>query len=620
MIYGSNLIDNKYQIIREIGAGGTGVVYLAFHTTLRKYVVLKKIKNGTFNEDMLRKEADLLKNLHHTYLPTVYDYIAVGQDVYTVIDYIEGSSMEDIITSGQIPDMPTIKRWFTQLAEVLEYLHSRTPQIIHSDIKPANILITPDNNVCLIDFNISLDGSADVSGFSRYYASPEQIRCAYFIRMGAVPDCKVDARTDIYSLGATFYHLLSGYFPSDESPNLPLTQLFQTNDVFMDIVDRCMITDPESRVQSSAALVRLLRNSFKLSKNYKILNFVRWMSVTLGAVLVCAGIVMCVYGGQLKNTDSFKKNYDEVFTLYKEGKYEEAFEKGRSLINSSGSKEYFKENKSLKADLFHIIASSGYERENYEDAADYHKKGFDTDGGKNANYYYEYVSSLLKLGRKAEALQALNDGERYGMQHLQQSLIEMELMLDDHNCDEILAFYEQQSSDSSFKNHPDALIMCADACTKEKRFTQALEYCRYAYDLSGSNRVLRKLGEACVDVSNAYIDSGDDQQAENYCREAATYFESLMDNNYSLCSDHINLLRCYERLGKNQEAEAVITQMIKEYPNDHRALAEAAIFYNRTSRSQTAAEYAEKAKKCMPANITSEIDRYYQSSIDEILN
>ena len=119
MIYGSNLIDNKYQIIREIGAGGTGVVYLAFHTTLRKYVVLKKIKNGTFNEDMLRKEADLLKNLHHTYLPTVYDYIAVGQDVYTVIDYIEGSSMEDIITSGQIPDMPTIKRWFTQLAEVL---------------------------------------------------------------------------------------------------------------------------------------------------------------------------------------------------------------------------------------------------------------------------------------------------------------------------------------------------------------------------------------------------------------------------------------------------------------------------------------------------------------------
>ena len=92
MIVSQGLIDNKYQIIKEIGSGGTGVVYLAYHHNLKKYVVLKKIKQWTMTQDMFRREADLLKNLHHTYLPQVYDFITVGSDIYTVIDYIEGYS------------------------------------------------------------------------------------------------------------------------------------------------------------------------------------------------------------------------------------------------------------------------------------------------------------------------------------------------------------------------------------------------------------------------------------------------------------------------------------------------------------------------------------------------
>ena len=108
------------------------------------------------------------------YLPQVYDFVQIGTDVFTVMDYIPGHDLKYYLDRGQQFDEKQILIWLNQLLEVLEYLHTRSPKIIHCDIKPANIMITEEGNVCLIDFNISLDGenNKELVGLSTQFASP----------------------------------------------------------------------------------------------------------------------------------------------------------------------------------------------------------------------------------------------------------------------------------------------------------------------------------------------------------------------------------------------------------------------------------------------------------------
>ena len=142
MLFENMIVDDVYQVIEEIGSGGMGVVYLAYHLRLEKYVVLKQIKNPSVSTAMLRNEVDILKSLHHPYLPQVYDFIEFEGDIYTVIDYIDGYDLNCYIDNGwQFTESQLIK-WLRQLCEVLSYLHTHYPPVLHTDIKPGNIIIT----------------------------------------------------------------------------------------------------------------------------------------------------------------------------------------------------------------------------------------------------------------------------------------------------------------------------------------------------------------------------------------------------------------------------------------------------------------------------------------------
>lgn len=176
MLQSGDIISGMYQVIREIGTGGMGVIYIGYHLHLQKQIVIKKIKETCVDRVNVRGEADILKQLRHTYLPQVYDFLEVGNDVYTVMDYIPGENLQYYIDHNYTFPEETILLWMRELCEVLDYLHTRKPRILHSDIKPANIMVTPEGDICLIDFNISLDGSVtqEVQGLSRRYASPEQ--------------------------------------------------------------------------------------------------------------------------------------------------------------------------------------------------------------------------------------------------------------------------------------------------------------------------------------------------------------------------------------------------------------------------------------------------------------
>ena len=251
MLQTGDIIGGMYQIIREIGKGGTGVIYLGYHLRLQKQIVIKKIKEDFTGRVNVRAEADILKKLHHTYLPQVYDFLAVGTGIYTVMDYIPGHDLQYYLDNGYSFPEKTVIRWMKQLCEVLCYLHTQKPKILHSDIKPGNIMITDQGNVCLIDFNISLDGetSKELQGISRYYAAPEQYRCALDKLYGGKGNIRLDERMDIYSLGAVFYRVMTGRYPNPESgAPYPVTGLdIPYNEGLKNIVQKSMELSPTLR-------------------------------------------------------------------------------------------------------------------------------------------------------------------------------------------------------------------------------------------------------------------------------------------------------------------------------------------------------------------------------------
>lgn len=183
----SEIIAGLYELGDEIGSGGGGIVYRGNHLRLKKKIILKADKRSlSSGEEKLRKEVDLLKDLSHTYIPTVYDYVQEDGVVYTVMDYIEGESLDKMLARGQRSTQPQLVKWASQLLEALVYLHGQPPYgILHGDIKPANIMLKLNDDICLIDFNIALalgEEGAVKTGFSRGYASPEHYGMEYVVR------------------------------------------------------------------------------------------------------------------------------------------------------------------------------------------------------------------------------------------------------------------------------------------------------------------------------------------------------------------------------------------------------------------------------------------------------
>ena len=172
------VIAGLYEIREELGSGGGGVVYLGWHLRMEKSIVLKADKRSLNTKmEKLRREVDMLKGLSHMYIPQVYDFVQENGVVYTVMEFIDGESLNKVLERGERVSQPQVIKWACQLLEALCYLHSRPPYgILHGDIKPANIMFRPNGDICLIDYNIALalgeDGAVKV-GFSRGYASPE---------------------------------------------------------------------------------------------------------------------------------------------------------------------------------------------------------------------------------------------------------------------------------------------------------------------------------------------------------------------------------------------------------------------------------------------------------------
>jgi serine/threonine protein kinase len=213
MIETGTILQNRYRIDKQIGQGGMGNVYVAADERFKSVVA---IKETVFQDASLRKaferEARLLNSLKHSALPRVSDHFNEGDGQFLVMEFIAGDDLAAMMeTSGEAFPLETVLNWAHQLCDALEYLHAQ--DIIHRDIKPQNLKLTPGGQIVLLDFGLAKGNPTDaqhqtaaksIFGFSRSYASLEQIQGA-----GTEP------RSDLYSLGATLYHLLTGIPPAD---------------------------------------------------------------------------------------------------------------------------------------------------------------------------------------------------------------------------------------------------------------------------------------------------------------------------------------------------------------------------------------------------------------------
>lgn len=283
------LIASTYRILGKMGEGGGGIVYRGEHIRLKKPVVLKKDRRSiTVPAERLRREVDTLKELSHTYIPKVYDFVQQGDAVYTVMDCIEGTSLDKPLERGVRFEQKRVIRWAKQLLEALCYLHSRPPRgILHADIKPANIMVTPQDEVCLIDFNIALflkENGAVRVGYSEGYASPEHYGIDYstlgmtktdgmletqlprnpaetvlptnYRSIDASKGVLLDVRSDIYSLGASLYHLLTGERPNMDATQVrPISEWEDIDYPVAQIIEKAMNPNPNLRFQTAAEML-----------------------------------------------------------------------------------------------------------------------------------------------------------------------------------------------------------------------------------------------------------------------------------------------------------------------------------------------------------------------------
>lgn len=216
MVAIGSVIDEKYEILKLIGQGGMSKVYLAMDKRLNKQWAVKEIQKrarNKHNEVVIQSaiaEANMIKNLDHPSLPRIVDIIDSGNVIYVIMDYIEGEPLSQIIEEYGAQPQEIVIEWAKQLCEVLDYLHTCNPPIIYRDMKPANVMLKSDGNIKLIDFGIAREykekNLADtVSLGTKGYAAPEQ-----FGGQG-----QTDPRTDVYCLGVTLYHLVTGHNPSE---------------------------------------------------------------------------------------------------------------------------------------------------------------------------------------------------------------------------------------------------------------------------------------------------------------------------------------------------------------------------------------------------------------------
>lgn len=289
-------VGGRYRLMRVIGKGGMSTVWLAMDQTLGKQWAVKEIKlsddpaEREVVESSLVAEANLIKRLDHAAIPRIVDLVDENGMLYVVMDYVEGRSLESLLSSEGAQAEEDVVGWAIQLCDVLDYLHRLDPPIIYCDLKPSNVMLRPDGTMRLIDFGIARpegvlhESERDGRHLgTQGYAAPEQYGGG-----------DVDRRCDVYGLGATMYALLTGRrTPVVSGGPPPLRQVRPELSAGVErVVARAMETDPADRYAGAAEMAYALER-YKVDDDARRRMLARKWHAFVGS-LVAAAVCLLV--------------------------------------------------------------------------------------------------------------------------------------------------------------------------------------------------------------------------------------------------------------------------------------------------------------------------------------
>ncbi|MEZ3491486.1 MAG: protein kinase [Lachnospiraceae bacterium] len=644
-----------YSDITEIGSGGGGVIFKAYHQRLQKYIVLKKMRtqvHGILDE---RMETDILKNLHHEYLPQVFDFLKIENDVYTVMDFVDGKSFEQLIKEKVLFSNKQILKYTRQLCEVMAYLHKQKPPVLHGDIKPANIMLKPDDNICLIDFNIAgflSEGTMVTVGYSEGYASPEQCQAvqslensAFYTKqsvrtseektilqqtpMSAKNDAtealtvmsdylkedkttspvkqresitldnsviKIDLRADVYSIGATMYHLATGVRPSTEpEKNLPIENIAEGySNGFSVIINKAMEAEPDRRFANAGEMLQALEKIHKYDRKYKILIIKQEIAYFAMVLFIGASVLMFFLGEQRMKVEQLEE-YDAIITeltIARENdsaQFESLYEKACTLMPEKLDAHYqkavylteqcrYEENilfiqenllnqtslsgQDFADDTYYLIANCYFELEEYKEAVVYYQAAVERNG-QVSQYYGDYAISLVYCGRIDNAEEVLRQGRERGMGSDYVLLVSAEIESAKGKYDEAIAHFKEcidSTTNQTMKLR--AYILCDKTFRKKgdteeilQESTELLIKATTDVELGDQLLVFERLAQDYIDLASI---TGNEQYDEN----ALAVLEEIIKHGWDNDTTHMNKAILLQKSGRLREAEAVLNELI----------------------------------------------------------
>lgn len=423
-----SVIDGKYEILKLIGKGGMSEVYLAMDKNLNKQWAVKEIKRqarNRNNEVIVQSaiaEANMMKKLDHPCLPRIVDIINRDDVIYVVMDYIEGEPLNKVLDKYGAQAQDIVIEWAEDLCGVLDYLHAQNPPIIYRDMKPANIMLQPSGNIKLIDFGIAREYKEQnledtVSLGTKGYAAPEQ-----FGGKG-----QTDRRTDIYCLGVTLYHLLTGKNPCEPPYEIYPIRYWkpELSAGLENIILKCTQLNPSDRFDSCAELMYALRHyeeaddAYRKKQKRKVSYFM--VSVAMSVVFLIVGIL-----GQLMSNLEEKNSY-EAYMLQADtasGPEEQMENYIKAIeIKPTSLEAYYGLIRAYKDDaVFSIEEEAQFKSvinanlSELREDPEYAKLAYEI--GKLYWYYYDYGKTEVtdnQITRMKSAIQWFEDANQYGI-------------------------------------------------------------------------------------------------------------------------------------------------------------------------------------------------------------
>jgi serine/threonine-protein kinase len=271
------LLRDRYRILSPVGQGGMGAVYRAEDVRLEGRLCAVKEVQPDFSDELMltqsqeqfHREASILARLDHPNLPKVSDYFTEHDREYLVMDFVAGRDLREVLnearSEGRMLEERQVLKWAAQLCDALSYLHAQEPPVLHRDIKPANIKLTPGGMIKLVDFGLVKLMAPDDSRTITVLQGRGTVAYTPLEQYGGDIG-HTDVRSDIYSLGATLYHLFTGQPPLDAKQRFLRPNAFQSprelNRQISSRVDRAVMTaaamHPDERPDNVAMFREML--------------------------------------------------------------------------------------------------------------------------------------------------------------------------------------------------------------------------------------------------------------------------------------------------------------------------------------------------------------------------